>query len=212
MSSNFQRRAARLPAFRLVTGNPSKVEEARRILGFAPETVDVDLPEIQSLDLIEVLRAKAEAASRHVEGPFVVEETGLELSCLNGFPGPLIKWMLAAISSEGVAGLAQRMGDPHATARCALYFCTHRGDRVDRDGLLFADDVVVEGVCPGQLRLPPRGEGGFGWDPVFWPEGLEGSSAELGDEIKDRSGHRGLAWRALVDRLCPPTAPGASSH
>lgn len=187
-----------------MTGNASKVEEARRILGFAPETVDVDLPEIQSLDLIEVLRAKAEAASRYVEGPFVVEETGLELSCLNGFPGPLVKWMLAAVGSEGVAGLAQRMGDPQATARCALYFCTQSGGRQDEgDGPLFADDVVVEGVCPGRLQLPPRGEGGFGWDPVFWPDGHTGSSAELGDEIKDRSGHRGLAWRALVDRLCP---------
>lgn len=200
--SNFQRRAARLPAFRLVTGNASKVEEARRILGFTPDTVDVDLPEIQSLDLLEVLRAKAEAASRWVEGPFVVEETGLELNCLNGFPGPLVKWMLASVGSEGVASLAQRMGDSRATARCALYFCTQDELSSESEALLFAGDVVVEGVCAGRLRLPPRGEGGFGWDPVFWPDGHDGSSAELGDEVKDRCGHRGLAWRALVDRLC----------
>ena len=111
--------------------------------------------------------------------------------------------MLAAVGSEGVAALAQRLGDPQATARCALYFCTQSGEAHDSEGLLFADDVVVEGACPGRLQLPPRGGGGFGWDPVFWPEGHEGSSAELGDEVKDRSGHRGLAWRALVDRLCP---------
>lgn len=188
-----------------MTGNASKVEEARRILGFRPETVEVDLPEIQSLDLREVLRAKAEAASRHVDGPFVVEETGLELACLNGFPGPLIKWMLASIGSEGVAALAERLGDPRATARCALYFCT-RAERRETGDLLFSGDVVVEGVSPGRLQLPPSGDGGFGWDPVFWPDGHDGSSAELGNEIKDQSGHRGLAWRALVERLCPGSA------
>ncbi|MCZ6506936.1 MAG: hypothetical protein O7A04_02645, partial [Acidobacteria bacterium] len=94
---------SRLPLFVLVTSNPCKLAETRRILGCEIESLDLDLPEIQSLDLAEVLRAKADEAARHAVGAFVVEETGLELAALNGFPGPLVKWMLAAIGAEGIA-------------------------------------------------------------------------------------------------------------
>ncbi len=183
--------APRLPHFTLVTGNRSKLEEASRILGFEPASVDVDLPEIQSLDLIEVLRAKADAACAEVEGAIVVEETGLELDALNGFPGPLVKWMLQAVGPEGVAALGAALEDPVAHARCAVLFRSED------------TEVIAEGVCSGRLTLPPRGDSGFGWDPVFVPAGGELSCAELGDEVKDQIGHRGLAWRALVAKLAP---------
>ncbi len=189
--SAFQARAARLPAFRLVTGNSSKLLEASRILGFEPASVDVDLPEVQSLDLFEVLRHKADSAAAAVEGAIVVEETGLELDAMNGFPGPLVKWMLEAMGPEGIARIAQSTDSVVAHARCALLYRSSEAE------------VVVEGVCSGSLILPPRGETGFGWDPVLVPEGCDLTCAELGDESKDRIGHRGRAWRALVDRLVP---------
>ena len=63
--------------------------------------------------------------------------------------------------------------------------------------------MTLEGVgdTRGELVLEPRGEDGFGWDPVFVPEGRQETYAELGAEIKDRLGHRGLAWRALRQAL-----------
>ena len=193
--------ALALPEFSLVTGNRSKLEEASRILGFEPPSVDVDLPEIQSMDLHEVLRHKADSAAGHVRGAFVVEETGLELDALNGFPGPLIKWMLKAVGPEGVAKIAQDAGSRRAHARCALIL---RGEGCE---------VVAEGVCSGELRLPPRGNTGFGWDPVFVPDGFEETCAELGDSIKDRIGHRGRAWQALIERVVESKAvPGLSSQ
>jgi non-canonical purine NTP pyrophosphatase (RdgB/HAM1 family) len=173
----------------LVTGNRGKLTEARRICGLELEAVEIDLPEIQSLDLAEVLRAKADEAWRRLERPLIVEETGLELDALNGFPGPLVKWLLESVGPEGIARMAASLGETRATARCALLLRDEGGE------------VTGEGIAPGELVGPPRGEGGFGWDPVFRPLDSERTYAELGAEIKDRIGHRGRAWRDLMRRL-----------
>ena len=177
------------PPWVLVTGNANKRREAERIVGRRLKAAAIDLPEIQSGDPIEVLRHKAGAAWRLLGRPVVVEETGLELACLNGFPGPLVKWMLEAVGDEGIAGIAIGAGDPGVVARCALML--RDGDR----------EVIAEGSTAGRLVLPARGEGGFGWDPVFEPDGLERTYAELGDETKDRIGHRGRAWRKFLREL-----------
>jgi len=91
------------PPFVLVTGNPGKLAEARRLLGSGADlqAVEVDLPEIQSLDLEAILRAKAEEAWRRVGRPLVVEEAGLGLAALHGFPGPV-----AAVQPGGPADQA----------------------------------------------------------------------------------------------------------
>lgn len=178
-----------LPPFVLVTGNPGKVAEAQRILGFAPPHEGVDLPELQSLDLIEVLRGKGEEAWRRLGRPLVVEETGLELASMNGFPGPLVKWMLEAVGPVGVARAAHALGDAVATAHCALLY---------RDA---ERTVIAEGRAPGRLTVEPRGQEGFGWDPVFVPEGMERTFAQLSHDEKNRVGHRGRAWRALAAAL-----------
>ena len=175
--------------FVLVTGNPGKLAEARRIVGPWLEAVAVDLPEIQSLDLLEVLRAKAHEAWRRVGRTVVVEETGLDLTALGGFPGPLIKWMLEAVGPEGIARTALALGEERVVVRCALLWFD--GER----------EVVAQAAVPGRLVLPARGEGGFGWDPVVVPEGQEQTYAELGEAAKDALGHRGKAWRALMEKL-----------
>lgn len=178
-----------LPDFVLVTGNRNKLLEAERILGREIPSRPIDLPEIQSLDLHEVLQAKGEEAWRRLRRPLVVEETGLELAALGGFPGPLVKWMLEAVGPEGIARTAHALGETRATARCALLY---------RDG---ERQVVAEGSTSGHLVLSARGNRGFGWDPVFVPTGQEISYAELSSAEKDRLGHRGRAWRALRRRL-----------
>jgi non-canonical purine NTP pyrophosphatase (RdgB/HAM1 family) len=175
----------------LVTGNPDKRREAERILGRAVPTVALDLPELQSDRLSEVLRAKAEEAWRRLRRPVVVEETGLELDALRGFPGPLVKWMLRAVGAEGIARIALAQGEPGAVARCALEL-RHGGG-----------SVGGVGGARGVLVLPARGEGGFGWDPVFQPAGETRTYGELPAEVKDAIGHRGKAWRALLEKLGP---------
>jgi non-canonical purine NTP pyrophosphatase (RdgB/HAM1 family) len=175
----------------LVTGNRGKIAEARRVMGPALEAVELDLSEIQSLDLLEVLEAKAEEAWRRLGRPLVVEEAGLSLAALHGFPGPLVKWMLEAVGADGLARTAVALGDARATARCALLY--RDADR----------SVVAQGITEGTLVLPPRGGNGFGWDPVFVPEGESRTYGELAGPEKDALSHRGRAWRDLREKLGP---------
>lgn len=178
-----------LPPFVFVTGNIGKLREAERLLGRPIEHVRLDLPEIQSLDLRQVLEAKADAAWRQLGTPLLVDDTGLELAALGGFPGPLVKWLLESVGAGGIGDLAARLGDPRAVARC---------------GLLYADGerrVLAEAAVAGEIVPAPVGGHGFGWDPVFRPAGATGTYAELSDAVKDRIGHRGEAWRRLIDQL-----------
>ena len=197
-------RAERPLAF--VSGNRGKLEEVRRIWAALPdgppaelEAVALDLPEIQSLDLVEVLRVKGREAYRRLGRPVVVDETGLSIDAFLGFPGPLVKWMLESLGPEGMAAAARAAADAAdggaygAAARCAaLYF--------DGEG----EGIVAEGEERGELIVPGRGENGFGWDPVFLPEGSDRTYGELSGEEKDRNGHRGQAWRALAAKLQGP--------
>ena len=178
-----------MPALLLVTGNPGKLEEARRLAGHDLESVAIDLPEIQSLDFEEVLAEKSRAAFAAVGRPVIVEEAGLELAALNGFPGPLVRWMLDAVGAEGVARTALSLGEPAATAVSRLAWT---------DG---ATTIIGRGETAGELVLPGRGDRGFGFDPVFRPVGSELTFGELPGDEKDRFSHRGKAWRDLIARL-----------
>ena len=181
--------AKKLSRVVFVTGNPGKLAEAQRLCDVPLESVDLDLPEIQSLDLEEVLKAKGQEAWSEVHRPLLVEETGLELAGMNGFPGPLVKWMLRAVGAEGIGRAAQATGDMRAVARCALLL-------VDEE-----NEILAEGTTEGELVLPPRGAGGFGWDPVFVPAGGSQTYAELSPDEKDAVSHRAKAWRDLVEKL-----------
>jgi len=173
----------------LVTGNRNKLREAREICGQELASHELDLPEIQSLDLREVLQVKGEEAWRRLDRPVIVEDTGLALTGMNGFPGPLVKWMLDAVGPQGIARHAIATGDPSVAAVCGLVY--RDGDR----------EVIVKGVTQGVLVLPARGTEGFGWDPVFQPEGSDRTYGELTSAEKIEIGHRGRAWRALVATL-----------
>lgn len=180
-----------LDDLRLVTGSAEKLEEARRILGFPLRAVALDLPEVQELDIGRVLQAKLAEARQRLSGPLAVEESALELEGWNGFPGPLVKWMLRALGAEGLARVALAAGSGRALARCRIL--ASDGERA----------WSGEGTVAGQLVLPPRGTNGFGWDPVFVPDGETRTFGELPAEVKDTIGHRGKAWRALLEALDP---------
>lgn len=186
-----------VPSFVLVTGNAGKLREAQRflataVLGFRLDHQAIDLPEIQSLDLLSVLEAKADEAWRRLRRPLVVDETGLGLASMGGFPGPLVKWLLESVGAAGLGRMAHSLGDARATAHCALMYVD--GQR----------RLVGEASVDGHLLAETAGEHGFGWDPVFVPVGQQATYAQMSDETKDRIGHRGRAWRQLLDRLHQP--------
>jgi non-canonical purine NTP pyrophosphatase (RdgB/HAM1 family) len=175
--------------FVLVSGNRGKIAEARLAAGADLRAAELDLPELQSLDMLEILRGKAAAAWAALQRPVMVEEAGLELAALNGFPGPLVKWMLLATGPEGLAGVVETLGDPRAVARCQLLY---------KDG---DEEIVAEGETEGILLRPGRGTHGFGWDPVFLPAGEARTYGELDGLEKLAVSHRGKAWRAMLRKL-----------
>lgn len=173
-----------------VTSNEGKRREAEAVLGFALRHHPLDLVEPQSLDLHEVVRSKAVAAFELVGGPVLVEDTGLELLGLGGFPGPLIRWLLASVGASGICRIAHAFGDARAVARCVT--CAADGSRI----------VVGEGAVLGSIAVEPRGIGGFGWDPAFIPGDGDGRTyGEMGDDEKNAISHRRKAFIALRDAL-----------
>jgi inosine triphosphate pyrophosphatase len=149
-----------------VTGNANKFSDAKIFLGEV-EQLDIDLPEIQGLDPHAIMKAKLAEAFRHHQGPFIVDDVSLYMECLNGLPGPLIKWFMKSIGLEGIVVLAEKLGNIRAEVSTILAYAQS------------ADDIIFfEGRAKGTL-VRPRGQGGFGWDVIFQPDGSDKTYAEM---------------------------------
>lgn len=173
-----------------VTSNLGKLREAEEVLGVSLTHRAMDIVEVQSLDIHEVVRHKAASALKRIGGPVLVEDTSLELAGMNGFPGPLIRWMLAAVGPEGIGNLLQAFDDRRATVRCLT--CAADG----------SEEVFGLGVVTGSIAKKPRGRKGFGWDSVFRPDGCGGQTyAEMDPAEKNRISHRRKALEELKKAL-----------
>jgi len=170
-----------------ITGSKQKFLEAKAIL---PDLVqlELDLTEIQETDPHLIIKSKLEEAQKHKKGVFVVEDTGLYLDCLNGFPGPLIKWFLKTLGREGIAKVVKAMGNDQAQAKCLVGF--YDGTKTE----------FFEGIMNGRI-VYPKGESTFGWDPIFLPEGHNKTFAEMTKEEKNKISHRSKAFMKLRDYL-----------
>ena len=183
----------RLDDLVFVTSNLGKLREAEAVLGRSLDHCGLDLPELQTLDLEEVVRDKARAAWKHLGRPVLVEDTSLELTGLGGFPGPLIRWLLVSVGPEGICRISGCFEDRRATARCLI--CATDG----------SVEVFGEGVVEGAIARSPRGDGGFGWDTTFVPSDGGGRSyGEMSEEEKNLISHRHRAFIALRDALGSP--------
>lgn len=143
--------------------------------------------------------AKARDAYTATGLPAVADDSGLEVDALNGMPGVLsARW--SGRHGDDAANTALLLGQvadvPDArrgaafVSACALVY-----------GPAEADAVVVRGEWPGSIVREPRGDGGFGYDPVFLPTGSGRTAAELSPEEKDAASHRGRALAALLPSL-----------
>jgi non-canonical purine NTP pyrophosphatase (RdgB/HAM1 family) len=182
-----------------VTSSEGKFAEAIRLSNLPLERIDLDLPEPQGLDVSAVVRSKAAAAWKIVGRPVIVEDTALELSALGGFPGPLVKWLLSSAGAEAIPRMLAAYDDRRAVARAAIAYA-------DEKGLL-----VVHGSVAGSIAFP-KGTSGFGWDPVFRPEGQELTFAEMAPEAKDAVSHRARAFAALHEALAQRGLPADSGE
>lgn len=170
-----------------VTGNDGKFNEAKKLLPQL-ERVEIDLPEEQSLDPQLVIQKKLDIAKQKHATPLIVEDTSLYLEGLNGFPGPLIKWMLHAVGNQGIYDLCSKISNRRATAKTVIGYD-------DGQSVHF-----FEGSIDGQI-VTPYGNEGFGWDDIFQPDGLNETFAEMGDNYKPEFSMRTSAFTKLKDYL-----------
>ena len=169
-----------------VTGNDHKRREAARILGVELEAAAPDVPEIQALDVSEVAAAKALAAREALGRPdqtLLVEDSGLVIEAWNGLPGALTKWFISSVGPEGLLWMLPPGMDRSAIAVCAVAIVSDSGAV-----------RVFRGEVRGTIAEQIRGESGFGWDPIFIPEGRDLTYAQMGD-AKNEDSHRARAFR-----------------
>ena len=169
-----------------VTGSERKFEEVKALLSVPITRVEIDLPEIQSLDPREVMEHKARAAEAHAKGEYIIEDTSLFLDCLDGtLPGPLIKWFLQSIGAKGIAELVEKMGINGAEG---VTLFAHAAE----DGAV----TYFEGRVRGTI-VPPRGDKDYGWGPIFVPDGATKTFGEMERPEKALISMRGIAARKL---------------
>ncbi|MGB6220100.1 RdgB/HAM1 family non-canonical purine NTP pyrophosphatase [Haloferula sp.] len=182
----------------IATRNAHKTQEIREMIGDCFEVVDVtafpDLPEVEETGttFLENATLKALAISRELEGLVLSDDSGLEVDALDGRPGV---WSSSFGGEEGnhaknnermmreMAGIAERS----ARFRCVMVLA--------RGGEVLAH---FDGSVEGRILDEPSGAGGFGYDPLFAPEGHDRSFAELGAEVKNGMSHRGRALAKVV--------------
>ncbi len=175
-----------LRSVKFVTGNADKLREARQILGMDIEHVDVaGLEEIQTIYVEDLIRHKAEEAYRRLQAPLIVEDTGLVFLSWNGLPGALVKWFQKTVDNAGMVKMLGEEKDRRALAQCFIAY--HDGKSVH----------IVKGELPGTIALEERGEGGFGWDRIFIPDGHTRTFGEMTAEEKNAFSHRKRAFENL---------------
>jgi len=180
-----------LKSVNFVTGNPNKVKEAEAILEMELKQVDLGgLYELQTNDLNELVRNKAQQAYNSLQKPVLVEDSGLLFSAWNGLPGALVKWFETSVGCEGMLKMLDSFADKKAVAVC--YVALQKGP----------DEIVIaEGQVTGTIAKTVRGENGFGWDVIFIPDGEQRTFAEMSAEEKNRISHRRNAFQKLKSSI-----------
>ncbi|HET8709638.1 MAG TPA: non-canonical purine NTP pyrophosphatase [Candidatus Saccharimonadales bacterium] len=158
-----------------VTGNQNKADYLTKLLEMPMQHHKIDLDELQSTDLKEIVEHKVRQAYEKVQKPVLVEDISFGFRALNGLPGPFIKFFLQpADGPEKLCRILDSFDDRRATAECAFgYF---DGKRLE----------FLVGRLDGVVADHPRGENGFGWDAIFCPDGYDGRTrAELSNDEYD---------------------------
>ncbi len=174
----------------LVTQNVHKYQEARRILdpfGIKIRMLDSPKDEIQSTDLGEIAKFAAEEAAKKHNRTVVVDDSGLFVSALNGFPGPYSSYVHATIGVEGLLHLMSRKVHREAYFQASLALASAQDSSQEFSGKVY-----------GTISRRSAGKEGFGFDPIFIPRGDRKTFAQSGSRFKDKYSHRAIAFRKLA--------------
>lgn len=187
----------------LASGNPGKIREIQAILqndSILPQSqFNVAEPAETGSTFIENAIIKARNAALHCGLPAIADDSGLVVDALQGAPG-VISARYAGVGASDQDNLEKLLlemrGVPgrQRTARfiCVMVYLRHADDPMP---------IIAQGVWEGRILEAAVGENGFGYDPVFWLESHQCSSAQLAPEIKNQLSHRGQALRILTQQL-----------
>jgi XTP/dITP diphosphohydrolase len=187
----------------LASGNVGKLRELDKVL--APLDVSLqpqaqfNVPDAEEtgLSFVENAIIKARAAAQHTGLPAIADDSGIEVDYLNGAPGIYSARYSGAGDEANNVFLLQELGEipeeqRSARFQCVLVYMRHALDPVP---------LICQGSWEGFILSEPRGENGFGYDPLFYLPDYQCSSAQLAPGIKNRISHRAKASRLLFDAL-----------
>lgn len=176
------------------TGNEGKLSEARSLLeplGYKVAQFDGGYPEIQVDDLQAVAEFGLEHLAERIDPPFLLEDAGLFVDELDGFPGVYSSYVFGTLGNDGILTLLEDVDGPQRSARFRSVVGYHDGDEAR----------CFEGVVEGTVAREARGQHGFGFDPIFVPEDRDRTFAEMTEKEKGELSHRSRALDELVAYL-----------
>ncbi len=169
-----------------ITSNPGKYREVRRIgeeFGIEVGWIEIEYYEPQGDSLEHIARKSAEIIREKIKDPFIIEDSGLFIDHLNGFPGVYSSYVFRTIGNEGVLKLMEGVKNRNAVFRSVVAYCEN--DRIK----LFSGEVS------GVITSRQRGRDGFGYDPIFEVNGR--TFAEMGKD-KNLISHRRRAMEKFL--------------
>ncbi len=176
-----------------VTSNKGKLNEARERFGGLDMVIGEErlrYPEVQADTLVEVARTSANWLKTRVETPFFLDDSGMFIKALDGFPGVYSAYVYRTLGPRGILTLMKGRSVREAVFRTVIAFMDER-NRIH----------LFEGECRGEIIEELRGKFGFGYDPIFRPEGAEMTFAQMETEAKNRISHRAMAFHGLAEHL-----------
>ena len=176
---------------KVITSNPGKVAEYQKAfdsLGIEMEHYRLPYDEVQTSNLEEVVNKGMDEIIRQGVRDFIIDDSGLFVDALKGFPGVWSAYAQKTIGNKGILKLMEGVEDRGAEFRCCIG-CDIDGRR-----------IVVMGKCRGVITQSEQGDGGFGFDPIFSPDGKL-TFSEIPIDEKNTISHRGNAVKLLIEEL-----------
>lgn len=177
---------------KFVTGNINKFQEAQLILSeynIELEMENTKMPEIQSDDIEIIAKTSIIEAQTRVSGPIIVEDAGLFIKKLNGFPGPYSAYVQKTLACKGILKLLEGVEERTAEFKSVVSYIKDTATPKVK---------IFHGSVKGKISREIRGNQGFGFDPIFIPKQLDRTFGETRLEDKSKYSHRAMALKGFA--------------
>ena len=175
---------------KVITSNDGKIKEFKQAFEKThvfPTKISVPYPEVQASSLEEVVDFGLDNLKDKIQPPFIIDDAGVFVDGLEGFPGVYSRYVYDTIGLQGILKQMENLENRQGYFKCVLGLLLENGDK-----------HKFVGECKGTIIKEMRGDNGFGYDPIFIPEGHDMTFAELPPEAKNEISHRGRAMQKLI--------------